>query len=94
VELDPERRKAAVRVWVEELRRSKLSIVGTELVHPPERREEHLKWKPCRAVHVEGGEERPRGCRCYCAKNGCGNKRSTKCWWDDDKKVVVQHDVC
>ena len=85
------RRKAAVTVWADEFRTSKLDIYGHPVIHPEETRADRLQPKPCKA-DVHGPEAQ--GCRCYCSRSGCAELRTKKCWCKAHGRRVLQHDVC
>ena len=85
------RRKAAVTVWVDEFRTSKLDIFGRRLVHPEEKRPDRLRARPCKSsLHGPSTQ----GCRCYCSSKGCRELRTVKSWCEAHRRQVLQHDVC
>lgn len=85
------RRKAAVTVWVDEFRTSRLDVSGGRLVHPEERRPRHLKPKQCK--NSSHGSS-TRGCQCFCSTAGCNERREVKSWCKTHRRRVLQHDVC
>ena len=90
------RRKAAVIVMVDEYHTSKLDIYGEKLVHPPERCQHKLQPTVCK---LRKGASDPcpigtLGCWCRCRKQGCDKVCTTKCWCEDHRCRITQHDVC
>jgi len=85
------RTKKAVVIWADEHRTSKLDVCGRKLVHPMERRADRLRPRPCAAANhaVDAA-----GCRCFCSKAGCTEKRTVGTRCGHHRHKVQQHDVC
>ena len=85
------RRKAAVTVWADEFRTSRLDLYGRPIVHPQEKRVQNLQSRTCRCN--DHGPESP-GCVCFCRHRGCASRRTVREFCHRHKKRVLQHDVC
>ena len=85
-------RRVAVVVYCDEYRSSKLSLMGTLMKHPVEKRKEQLTPKRCRLQRGSGvdgdgklrsihscDKKGARGCTCFCTHPHCLKKRTRGC---------------
>jgi hypothetical protein len=90
-------RKAAVCIWADEFRTSKLGVDGRLAIHPLETREHKLEPRRCRAEGpVEAHDMNTRGCRCFCHKAECNERRTKKsfCGVHFNPKKAERYNVC